>query len=214
MPRPTRCRRPRSTRSPASSPTPAGAATSWSTRWTRAGSEPTWAARPPRARWSKAPTPSSGARRSPTAGRRGAFCTTAGRYPGESRSKRPSAEVALLRRLGAVHARVDGVALRGHRLALIGPGLRDAVAQGGLPTGIGHARFGLVVCRVDGYDARGIMGGPNRFIRLVAGAAEADEDRGHDGGLGQSVISHSTFRSEVRVARTTLKPSGYSGGRL
>ena len=50
-----------------------------------------------------------------------------------------------------------------------------AGSQGGLPGGIGHARFRLVVRRVDGDGGCRITRRSGRAIGVIAGAAEADK---------------------------------------
>ena len=60
-------------------------------------------------------------------------------------------------------------------LALIEPSLFHAGSQGGLPGGIGHARFRLVVRRVDGDGGCRITRRSGRAIGVIAGAAETDK---------------------------------------
>src|SRR3954469_3633136 len=82
---------------------------------------------------------------------------------------RPAGEKALLVASGTVGARADRVALGGDRLALIGTGLGDALAQCRLPgLGVGYARLGLIALgRIGPGTAAGGRAGGARAVHVA-----------------------------------------------
>src|SRR4030095_11724149 len=88
--------------------------------------------------------------------------------------------------VGAVNSLIDGVALGRHRLALVGPGLFDSLAERRLPGGVGHAGFGLV------------CGGDPRRCGSVGGAAAS---------LWSSVL----LPAQARPARAMVSSAARAG---